>query len=75
MVSRTGEREFVIVAGATIVIERVTGACATGAPLADVVVAGMVVRAGIAVVLGLALPPGVATLELSWSSMSEKLCD
>jgi hypothetical protein len=68
MVSRSGERAFRMVAGATIVIERVTGAWAVGAAGVTVVVAGVVVPAGVGL-------PGLGVLALCWSSMSEKLCD
>lgn len=73
-VSRKGEREFVMVAGDTIVMERVTGVCATGV-LAAVAVAGVIVAVGVAALLDLALrPAGVVSL-VCWSRTSEKLCE
>lgn len=72
MVSRNGEREFVIVAGATMVIERVTGVGDAVVLLGAVVVAGV---EGVAVPLPLPFPEGVPASSLCCCMTSEKLCD
>jgi hypothetical protein len=71
-VSRSGERPSRIVAGATMVIERVVGVCVTGTVAAGVVV---VVAAGAALPMVAALLLGMVTSALCWSITSEKLCD
>lgn len=71
-VSRSGERPSRIVAGATMVIERVTGAGVTGVVTAFAVE----VEAGVAEPMVAALLFGVVTSALlCWSMTSEKLCD
>ena len=72
IVSRRGERAFFTVAGATMIIERVTGCCAAGVPLEDVFVAGVVVW-GLEVEFE--LPLGVAPSSSCCCMTSEKLCD
>ena len=72
IVSRSGERPSRIVAGATIVIERMVGACVAGVLVAGVVV---VVAAGVVEPMVAALLLGVVTSALCWSMTSEKLCD
>lgn len=71
-VSRSGERLSRMVAGPTIVMERVVGTCVAGVLVAGVVV---VVVAGVAVPMVAALLLGVVTSALCWSMTSEKLCD
>ena len=71
IVSRSGERPSRIVAGATIVIERVVGVCVTGVLAAFAVV----VVADVAAPMVAALLLGVVTSALCWSMTSEKLCD
>ena len=70
-VSRRGERPSRIVAGATIVIERMVGACVAGVLVAGVV---GVVASGVAEPMVAALLLGVVTSALCWSMASEKLC-
>ena len=70
IVSRRGERASRMVAGATIVIERMVGVCVTGVLAAFAVV----VVADVAAPMVAALLLGVVTSALCWSMASEKLC-